>query len=924
VINPFIPYYSHVPKGLKNRRLVLLLVSSLIAPLISLGASISTAPQAFAAAGQSSECVIGSAETCPATSPQEIYNLYGTTAGGTYWMKVAGVSTQVHLYMNPSDSAGGGWILLMKGKKGTTDFYYDSATFTSNSSTLNTDSLSNDVSTDAKFGVYNTLAVSKLLAVLKDPAAGTIVNSGDIDNNGFGGHTWVETLASPTTAFTQISSTTYIQKNPVADVRDGSYLNIPTTKYLTSSGAINLSYQPGNGRYGFSGSPCMADGMKFRWGVAWNQEGDFGSCDVVVGIGISTGARTDIQGDSSSSPGDHVRWTGAYETASVNRGVMAGAGHGNTGFQIWGKVADPSLGAPSVATPTTPASEQVNLSWSAPAATTPVDYVVQYKTNVATSYSNSFVVTGQTTAQITGLTGGTAYNFRVIARTASNSTSSANFAAATVSTTPYKSLSTPSAPTVAATSNTLKSLDVSWPAVTDAVSYSLKLYTSAGVLIPTTGLTGLAGTSKTISTSNYAAIADSTTYKVSITAIGNGTTILDSSESALSSGASTNALPGSPAITAQPTNQSSASSATATFTVTATSPDSGVLAYQWQVSTNSGGSWSNVSSGSGGTTSSFTTASLIRANNGNQYRVVVTNAKNGATSAALNSSAATLTVAKSDQVALTNPVLSFTSAPYSGTAYTRTLTVTSVGGGSGEGELSITGVANGDATGCSFSAGTLTATSRGTCIITVTKAEDADYNSASTTATFEFTKASQSPLTITSVGGFYKTPLTFVTSGGSGSGNLSFTLNSGNCTVVGGTIVGNQVGATCAVTATNMGDDNYQPISSSSTNILIARGVLTSNLFFQPSITRATYQVISPLVATASQLSKVTFLANGKSIPGCINVLTVSGVSPAPLAALCRYRPATLGSVTITATAVPLDSGFQGITKSTKVTVSLR
>jgi hypothetical protein len=102
---------------------------------------------------------------------------------------------------------------------------------------------------------------------------------------------------------------------------------------------------------------------------------------------------------------------------------------------------------------------------------------------------------------------------------------------------------------------------------------------------------------------------------------------------------------------------------TATFSVTATSPDSGVLAYQWQV--NTGSSWDNLAVGTGFTTNSYTTASLTLAANGYQYRVNVTNTKNGVTSTALTSSAATLTVNAVNQgaaITLTPGVLTFRQA----------------------------------------------------------------------------------------------------------------------------------------------------------------------------------------------------------------------------------------------------------------------
>ena len=77
-------------------------------------------------AAQDAECVIGSSSSCPATSPQEIYNLYGTTSDGTYWIKISGTATQVYLMMNRTGSDNGSWILLMKGTKTSTNFDYSS------------------------------------------------------------------------------------------------------------------------------------------------------------------------------------------------------------------------------------------------------------------------------------------------------------------------------------------------------------------------------------------------------------------------------------------------------------------------------------------------------------------------------------------------------------------------------------------------------------------------------------------------------------------------------------------------------------------------------------------------------------------------------------------------------------------------------
>ena len=80
---------------------------------------------------------------------------------------------------------------------------------------------------------------------------------------------------------------------------------------------------------------------------------------------------------------------------------------------------------------------------------------------------------------------------------------------------------------------------------------------------------------------------------------------------------------------------------TATFTVATTVTGAGTASYQWQLSTNGGASFADVTTGANGTTATYTTAATAAGDNGNQYRVKV-----GTTAGAVElvSSAATLTV----------------------------------------------------------------------------------------------------------------------------------------------------------------------------------------------------------------------------------------------------------------------------------------
>jgi hypothetical protein len=118
-----------------------------------------------------------------------------------------------------------------------------------------------------------------------------------------------------------------------------------------------------------------------------------------------------------------------------------------------------------------------------------------------------------------------------------------------------------------------------------------------------------------------------------------------------------------PTITAQPANTTRCAGTTASFSVTATgnSPT-----YQWQVSTNGGGTYTNIA---GATSATLTLSGVTTAMSGNLYRVVVTVAPCGTTA---TSNAGTLTVNALPVVTLTNADPSITPGQ------TTTITATSV------------------------------------------------------------------------------------------------------------------------------------------------------------------------------------------------------------------------------------------------------
>lgn len=96
-----------------------------------------------------------------------------------------------------------------------------------------------------------------------------------------------------------------------------------------------------------------------------------------------------------------------------------------------------------------------------------------------------------------------------------------------------------------------------------------------------------------------------------------------------------------PSVTSHPTSKIICNNGSTTFGAAGTG--FGTLTFQWQVSTNSGVSWSNISNGgiySGATTSTLTLTNATTAVNGAWYRAVIT----GGCSPAANTNPATLTV----------------------------------------------------------------------------------------------------------------------------------------------------------------------------------------------------------------------------------------------------------------------------------------
>ncbi len=123
-----------------------------------------------------------------------------------------------------------------------------------------------------------------------------------------------------------------------------------------------------------------------------------------------------------------------------------------------------------------------------------------------------------------------------------------------------------------------------------------------------------------------------------------------------------------------------------------------------------------------------------------------------------------------------------------------------------------------------YAASSTAPTNVGTYSVTATLAADNNFLAATSSSyNFDITKASQSPtLTISSTSGTFGANLSLSTAGGTGSGAVSFVVDSGPCSVSGSTLTPSGAG-TCMVTATKAASLNYLSASSASTAIAIAK-----------------------------------------------------------------------------------------------------
>ena len=251
-----------------------------------------------------------------------------------------------------------------------------------------------------------------------------------------------------------------------------------------------------------------------------------------------------------------------------------------------------------------------------------LSYQWQYSTDGGSTWSSVSGGSGGTTASYktsSATTGMNNYQYRVVI-TKSGCSQGTTSNAATLTVNPTITTQPQSATVCVGSTATFIVV-----ASGSSLSYQWQYYSSSTWVSVTDGS---GGTTSSYTTSSATTGMNGRQYRVVVTG-GSCSTKATSSTVTLT-------VNSPPTITTQPASQPVCVGSTATFTVVASGSS---LTYQWQYSTDGGSTWSSVSGGSGGTTSSYTTSSATTGMSNYQYRVVVNSG-----SCQVTSNAATLTV----------------------------------------------------------------------------------------------------------------------------------------------------------------------------------------------------------------------------------------------------------------------------------------
>lgn len=219
----------------------------------------------------------GSTSARAAPSAMYIKYLTGTQVNGSYWINLPTVGpTQIYCLMD-SKWAGGGWMMLMKGTRGTT-FNFSSNYWTTTNTLNPTDLTRNDA--DAKYDSFNYYPCLDVLALWPDltPSTGGSIAQTEA-------WSWYVPNYYNLSSDGRATGLTGFSLEKTRDVP--GYGTTPTS--FPGFNSAYWSTQTPAQRFTFGGPGGQPNSSSYsRWGFNWNENGatDWGSDDAGGGIGF--------------------------------------------------------------------------------------------------------------------------------------------------------------------------------------------------------------------------------------------------------------------------------------------------------------------------------------------------------------------------------------------------------------------------------------------------------------------------------------------------------------------------------------------------------------------------------------------------------------------------------------------------------------
>jgi hypothetical protein len=163
--------------------------------------------------------------------------------------------------------------------------------------------------------------------------------------------------------------------------------------------------------------------------------------------------------------------------------------------------------------------------------------------------------------------------------------------------------------------------------------------------------------------------------------------------------------------------------------------------------------------------------------------------------------------------------------------------------------------------------------------VIVTKTNEIGSTSATSSETVAVAKGNQAPLIVSATEATFGQPLTLHTSGGSGSGVVTFTKVSGTCGLSGDVLTPGDAESACVVSASKAGDAAFNPVTSANTTITVVRAAQAPVVVTSTEGTFGVDLTLTSSGGTGQGITTWSVVSGACSVAGALLTPTAAGSS---------------------------------------------